>query len=47
MMEASMSILTPLDEESWVPFNVGSFKGKETRINYSRNWGFFFIWQWA
>ncbi len=37
-----MSILTPLDEESSMPFNVGSFKSKESKINYSGNWGCFF-----
>jgi hypothetical protein len=42
MAKVSMSILTPLDEELWVPFNVGSFRSKETRISYSRNWGCFF-----
>jgi hypothetical protein len=41
MAKVSMSILTPLDEESWVPFNVRSFKGKETKIKYSGNWGVF------
>jgi hypothetical protein len=35
-------MLTPLNEESWVPFNVGSFRGKETRISNSGNWGCFF-----
>jgi hypothetical protein len=24
-----MFIFTPMDEEAWVPLNVGSFKGKE------------------
>lgn len=42
MAKVPMSILTPLDEESSMPFNVGSFRSKETKINYSRNWGCFF-----